>query len=225
MPDHFHGVIELRAGEHTLGEIIGAFKSLVVREYIAGVKALGWPRFYGKIWQRNFYERVVRDSGDLRQTAHYVNFNPVKLQINIDGMKAVGNPALWEMPKIGLLVSGRDTAENLEQAVLGGDRQYVVISGCHSGQEETLARRCGLPLVLMPAVRQESLGWQQWQIEMLDAGKLLVVCPFGAERTTRDNALKRNRIIAENSEKLWIPSTRPGGSLEKIKIEFRDKLF
>ena len=44
-----------------LGDVICAFKSRVVHEYIAKVKAGEWPRFAGNIWHRNYYEMIVRD--------------------------------------------------------------------------------------------------------------------------------------------------------------------
>ena len=98
------------------------------------------------------------------------------------------------------------------------------MSGCHSALEERLIRQSGLPLVWMPAVAPEFVGFSDWQLRMLEAGTLLVVCPFGEERTTRENALKRNRLIAEQCDTLWIPATRKGGSLEKLTQEFAHKI-
>ena len=48
-----------------LGDVVGAFKSRVVHAYIAQVKAERWPRFPGKIWHRNYYERVIRTPAEL----------------------------------------------------------------------------------------------------------------------------------------------------------------
>jgi len=45
----------------TVGDIVGAFKSITTNEYIHGVKQNHWPRFDKKLWQRNFYEHIVRD--------------------------------------------------------------------------------------------------------------------------------------------------------------------
>ncbi len=52
MPDHFHALVQMRGGNVALGDVVGAFKSLVVHEYIAGVKAGRFPRFPGRIWHR-----------------------------------------------------------------------------------------------------------------------------------------------------------------------------
>lgn len=46
----------------TVGQIIGAFKSITTHEYIKGVDGLGWPRFDKRLWQRNYYEHIIRSA-------------------------------------------------------------------------------------------------------------------------------------------------------------------
>jgi putative transposase len=101
MPNHVHGVIVLpdRAetvgaplvGAHaddggeraatraapTVGNVVGAFKSLFTVEYIQGVKEGRWPRFQGRVWQRNYYEHVIRDEPDLARVRRYIDENPL----------------------------------------------------------------------------------------------------------------------------------------------------
>lgn len=62
----------------TLGGIIGAFKSITTHEYIHGVKQFGWPAFPGKLWQRNYYEHVVRDEQDLARIRAYILNNSAR---------------------------------------------------------------------------------------------------------------------------------------------------
>lgn len=76
MPDHFHALIRIAPGAKSLGDVIGAFKSRVVHEYIAGVKAGKWPRFPGKIWHRNYYEMIVRNPEAEKRIAEYIRMNP-----------------------------------------------------------------------------------------------------------------------------------------------------
>jgi putative transposase len=45
----------------TIGDMMAAFKSKTTVEYIRGVKNLGWPPFDGKLWQRNYYEHIIRN--------------------------------------------------------------------------------------------------------------------------------------------------------------------
>ena len=62
----------------TLGQIIGAFKSITTNAYIRGVKQNGWPTFDRQLWQRNYYERIVRYDGSLDRIRRYISSNPSK---------------------------------------------------------------------------------------------------------------------------------------------------
>lgn len=85
MPDHFHGIIVIvgatlvvardDAKPTTLGDIIGAFKSITTHEYIKGVENQHWQRFSKRLWQRNYYEHVVRDENDLERIRKYIQLN------------------------------------------------------------------------------------------------------------------------------------------------------
>ncbi len=80
MPNHFHGILEFvevplvgtQNVEHspeigqpqgiapTVGDVVGTFKSLSTNDYIQGVKNKNWKRFNKKLWQRNFYDHIIR---------------------------------------------------------------------------------------------------------------------------------------------------------------------
>src|SRR5262249_40940567 len=97
MPNHFHAIVEVvgapplggldevavnpvdRArprGDPTLGAFVGAFKSIVTNAYIRGVDDLGWPPFTGRLWQRNYYEHIIRTGESLEQIRYYIRTNP-----------------------------------------------------------------------------------------------------------------------------------------------------
>lgn len=59
-----------------LGDIVGAFKSLTTNEYIRNTKILGWKTFNGRLWQRNYYEHIVRNEEDLGRIREYIETNP-----------------------------------------------------------------------------------------------------------------------------------------------------
>jgi putative transposase len=61
-----------------LGEIVGAFKSLTTNQYIRGVRELGWQPFEKRLWERNFFERVIRDDRELEETRKYILENPLR---------------------------------------------------------------------------------------------------------------------------------------------------
>jgi putative transposase len=66
-----------------LGQIIQWFKTLTTNRYITGVKQLGWPPFPGSLWQRNYYEHIVRNDRELRKIREYVRYNPLKWHCDI----------------------------------------------------------------------------------------------------------------------------------------------
>jgi putative transposase len=61
----------------SLGDIVGAFKSITTVAYVRGVEDLGWPPFDTRLWQRNYYERIVRDDRELDRIRQYIEDNPI----------------------------------------------------------------------------------------------------------------------------------------------------
>ena len=70
MPDHFHALVGVGNSGKSLGEICGAFKSLTTRAY--------WHRFNGKLWQRQFFDHIIRNEQDFFETREYISMNPVR---------------------------------------------------------------------------------------------------------------------------------------------------
>lgn len=69
----------LSEGEHIgspLRGIIQWFKTMTTNEYIRGVKQLGWDAFDGKLWQRNYYEHIIRNEISYLRIVEYINNNP-----------------------------------------------------------------------------------------------------------------------------------------------------
>lgn len=60
----------------SLPDVIHRFKTLTSRKYVSGVKQDHWPPFPGKLWQRNYYEHVVRNEGELLRMRKYIMDNP-----------------------------------------------------------------------------------------------------------------------------------------------------
>jgi putative transposase len=93
-PDgHRHG---RTSGEHTgspLHRVIQWFKTMTTNEYIRGVKQKGWPSFPGKLWQRNYYEHVVRNEKQLTRILEYIRNNPAQWDTDKDNpfTQAFGN--------------------------------------------------------------------------------------------------------------------------------------
>ena len=60
----------------TVGDMVGAFQSIVTVEYIRGVKQHGWQPFNGKLWQRNYWEHIIRDELSYQRISEYIINNP-----------------------------------------------------------------------------------------------------------------------------------------------------
>ena len=70
MPDHFHALIGAGDSGKSLSEICGAFKSLTTRAY--------WQWYRGKLWQRQFFDHIIRNEQDFFETLEYIKLNPVR---------------------------------------------------------------------------------------------------------------------------------------------------
>ena len=60
----------------TVGDMVGAFQSIATVEYIRGVKQLGWQPFNRKLWQRNYWEHIIRDEQSYQRISTYIINNP-----------------------------------------------------------------------------------------------------------------------------------------------------
>lgn len=100
MPNHIHGIIVIAAppvgaglvparvrattnraptrGAPTVGDVVGAFKSRVTVEYTRDVKTNGWSPSRGRLWQRNYYEHVIRNDESLNRIRQYILDNPLR---------------------------------------------------------------------------------------------------------------------------------------------------
>ena len=102
MPNHLHGVIWLiglnSEGAHgvrpyddvemgttiggiqprSLGLAIQRFKSITTSRYAIEVRRSRWQPFPGRLWQRNYFEHVVRDERDLARIRAYIASNPAR---------------------------------------------------------------------------------------------------------------------------------------------------
>ena len=98
MPNHFHGIINIvgaaprgrpipdnnnnASGQPhriapALGDILNWFKTMTTNKYICRVKQNGWPPFPGRLWQRNYYEHIIRNEKELNHIRQYIAENPV----------------------------------------------------------------------------------------------------------------------------------------------------
>ena len=103
MPNHIHGILVIRERiELTtqpqpenpvtfrnvefgkLGRLIGTYKALATTKinHVRGTKG-------AKVWQRGYWDRVIRNEGELNGIRHYIRENPVRWaedRDNLDGL-------------------------------------------------------------------------------------------------------------------------------------------
>ncbi len=70
MPNHVHLILTMD-GEELLGTVVGTYKAAVSRS--SGHRGL---------WQRGYYEHVIRDDFDLQRIREYIATNPVRWEID-----------------------------------------------------------------------------------------------------------------------------------------------
>lgn len=84
------------AGPLSLGDIVHRFKTMTTKRYADGVKQSGWRRFPGKLWQRNYWEHIVRNAMELGRIRQYIHTNPTQWEsdrLNL-GERKTGNPSM-----------------------------------------------------------------------------------------------------------------------------------
>ena len=93
MPNHLHGILILRDANEgdacvaptnvgsgargprrrSIGVIVGSFKSAVTKR----INEMRGTR-EAVVWQRNYYEHIIRDEDDLRRVRRYIESNPLR---------------------------------------------------------------------------------------------------------------------------------------------------
>ena len=104
MPNHIHGIIIINHTSNTvqteqnvyqptydinstpkkinpplsLSDIIQRYKTMTTKQYTDGVKQKGWQSYNKKLWQRSFYDHIIRDNKALNNIRKYIIENPLK---------------------------------------------------------------------------------------------------------------------------------------------------
>ena len=59
-----------------VGDIVGAYKSLVAKKCLE-IYVQKYPgKIMGKLWQGNYHEHIIRDEIDLQNKTNYIDANP-----------------------------------------------------------------------------------------------------------------------------------------------------
>lgn len=106
MPNHLHGIVAVDQSVHpagsapgrrnrSLGSLINGFKAATTRRLNELRGTVG-----ASVWQRNYYEHVVRNEGELNRIREYIALNPAKWAADRENPAAVRSSeskAGWEV--------------------------------------------------------------------------------------------------------------------------------
>ena len=99
MPNHLHGIIVfsgdgVEAGlkpastvRHALPEVVRGFKTFSSRRINAWRQTPGTP-----VWQRNYYEHVIRNERELDKIREYIATNPLRWALDRENPQRTGRP-------------------------------------------------------------------------------------------------------------------------------------
>lgn len=103
MPNHLHGILWIDAGRRDsqgapskgLGQLIGAFKTVSTQQINVD---RGTPA--ARVWQRNYFEHVIRTEASLVHIRRYIAENPARWEIDRENPHAA-KPESAEAWRVG----------------------------------------------------------------------------------------------------------------------------
>ena len=108
----------------TLADVVHRFKTMTTKRYVDGVNQAGWPGFRGRLWQRNYYEHIIRDDESLARIREYIADNPLNWATD----EVLGQPrgdCPYVMPRLSAMVAVRGQPQ--------GDCPYVNATALRHG--------------------------------------------------------------------------------------------
>lgn len=80
LPDHVHMILVIPGGHigPPLPEMVKWYKTQTTNAMIRSVQAGQLPRFSEHIWQRGYYDHIIRNDKDLESARQYIQNNPLK---------------------------------------------------------------------------------------------------------------------------------------------------
>ena len=123
MPNHVHVICRLLPGQK-LPDVVRSWKVYSARE---ANRILGRS---GALWQREYYDRLIRREGELDRAVQYVLSNPAKA--GLEGWKWV-----WSEGQEALSTAGRETGATGQETCATGRETDVTGHGTGAAGQET----------------------------------------------------------------------------------------
>ncbi len=130
MPNHLHGIIVLPAEDPSTGQsnntslsvVVGTFKAAVSRQC-----ATRGVRTNQRLWQRSYFERVIRTEENLTRIRQYIVDNPVKWDLDEENpqnrtlpARPGEEPTRLQSPCKHHSDCGRDVSRPYDNTTIGG---------------------------------------------------------------------------------------------------------
>lgn len=79
MPDHLHILLTIqeRHAGRSLPDMVRFFKTMTTNAYIRGVRDGSLQPFAGKLWQKSYYDHIIRNQQDYNEVCEYIDNNPL----------------------------------------------------------------------------------------------------------------------------------------------------
>ena len=86
MPNHFHAIITIERADMesapTISRVVQAFKRYSTIEYTKMVKQGLVPAYEKRVWQRGYYDHVIRNQADYDDVYRYIENNPLQWELD-----------------------------------------------------------------------------------------------------------------------------------------------
>ena len=100
MPNHIHGIIVIH-NDNTVGNGLKPFPTHGLSEMVRGFKTFSSRKINEEIkndnkfqWQKSFYDHVIRNEKSLYNLRHYITFNSLKWELDIENRRNVNRGSL-----------------------------------------------------------------------------------------------------------------------------------
>ncbi len=159
---------------------------------------------------------IVRSEEAERKIAEYIRMNPWRcVQEFGGGLHGIGNPALWNGNKLGVLCSrNAPKIGRLPEA-------DVYVGGWHSPKEKEILDwllKTGRRVIVCPAWSIEDSAFAPGVRNALEENRMLILEMRDASGNLAA-AEARNRFVLEHADSLFTPHITSGGMLDRLLKE------
>ncbi len=97
MPDHVHAIIVLGTNPEietttSIPLLVEAFKMRLFKSWPTGIRRGGWQRYDEHLWQRSYYDTLIRNDRHLEKTRAYILANPDRWIARLDAASEDDRP-------------------------------------------------------------------------------------------------------------------------------------